>query len=66
MNFWMIMNLAAWGISIYILAVMLTDFFRVEREIRHNRDRMAEKGLPDPAEVEFVSGGAKERTGQPG
>jgi len=34
MNFWKIMNLAAWVLSLFLLAVMLNDFFRVEREKR--------------------------------
>lgn len=30
MNFWKIINLAAWALSVYLLFVMFTDFFKVE------------------------------------
>ncbi len=36
MNFWKIMNLAAWVLSLFLLAVMLNDFFRVEKEKRRS------------------------------
>lgn len=34
MSFWKIMNLAAWGLSILILAAMTMDFFKVEKQRR--------------------------------
>ncbi len=37
MNFWKMMNLVAWGLSILMLAVMFRDFFMVEKERKKNR-----------------------------
>jgi hypothetical protein len=59
------MNLFAWGLSIFLLAIMLTDFIRVERERRNNREKMSEKVFRGPSEAGFASGGAQERNGRP-
>lgn len=66
MNFWKIMNLVAWGLSIYLLAVMLLDFFRVENEKKHDMKKMAGNSLSGSACEDGGSVGAKERAGQPG
>lgn len=65
MNFWKIMNLVAWGLSIYLLAVMLLDFFRVEKEKKHDMEKMAGNSLSGSACEDWENVRAKERAGQP-
>ena len=50
MSFWKIMNLAAWGLSILILALMTMDFVKVEKE----RKAAAELGSQLSSEREVL------------